>query len=255
MNQSRVLIVDDEISVCQSMAAALENSYEVCTALSGEEGLRLALEDAFDIMILDIMMPGMSGMDILTILKKKRPGTQIIMVTGYPSTRTAVQSIKNGAFDYIPKPFTPEELRALVKRALVHKRLSLKQSPNNRDTESAPSNYYLIPDHAWAQVLPNGAVRVGIHPVFLKTIPGVTRLEFPEINETIYQGNTCLQIYDQECRIHRMWSPVSGCLLEIHSIMKDNLQPARNDPYDRGWILILAPLNLHEELSFLALTP
>ena len=117
--QSRILIVDDEIHVCASIAKALESiGYLVDTVLSGEEALKKQGENRYDLIITDLMMPGISGMELLESLKKNDPAIRVIMITGYPSTKSTVTAIKSGAVDYLPKPFTPDELRRAVAKIL-----------------------------------------------------------------------------------------------------------------------------------------
>ncbi|MCX8160973.1 MAG: response regulator [Candidatus Saccharicenans sp.] len=119
MNQPRILFIDDEEIVLRSCRRIFAGSgYEIDTALSGEEGLSKALNQDFDIVVTDLKMPGIGGMEVLNRLRKSRPDTTVIIFTGYASVDTAREALKNGAFDYIPKPFTPEEIREVIKNAL-----------------------------------------------------------------------------------------------------------------------------------------
>lgn len=119
MSQPRILFIDDEEIVLRSCRRIFAGSgYEIETALSGEEGLSKALNQDFDLVVTDLKMPGIGGMEVLTRLRKSRPDTTVIIFTGYASVDTAREALKNGAFDYIPKPFTPEEIREVIKNAL-----------------------------------------------------------------------------------------------------------------------------------------
>jgi len=116
----KILVVDDEITVCKSIRQALMNdAYEIDTALSGEEALKKEDEKKYEVIIADLMMPGLSGLDLLKSLKGKNAQAKVIMVTGYPTMKTTVHAMQIGAFDYLPKPFLPGELRSLVARALA----------------------------------------------------------------------------------------------------------------------------------------
>jgi len=118
-NKKRILVVDDEITVCKSIRQALVNDeYEVDMALSGEEALKKEDDKKYDVVVADLMMPGLSGIDLLKALKAKDSAAKVIMITGYPTMKTTVQSMQIGAFDYLPKPFLPTELRSVVARAL-----------------------------------------------------------------------------------------------------------------------------------------
>lgn len=119
MSQPRILFIDDEEIVLRSCRRIFAGSgYEIETAMSGEEGLSKALNQDFDLVVTDLKMPGIGGMEVLTRLRKSRPDTTVIIFTGYASVDTAREALKNGAFDYIPKPFTPEEIREVIKNAL-----------------------------------------------------------------------------------------------------------------------------------------
>jgi DNA-binding NtrC family response regulator len=116
----KVLVVDDELTVCKSIRQVLvREDYDVDMALSGEEALRKEGERHYDVMIVDLMMPGLSGMDLLKSLKGQDPTAKIIMVTGYPTMKNTIQAMQLGAFDFLPKPFLPSDLRGVVARALA----------------------------------------------------------------------------------------------------------------------------------------
>lgn len=115
----RILVVDDEPTVCKSIRQVLlREDCEVDTALSGEEALRKDAERPYEVMIVDLMMPGISGLDLLKSLKARNPEAKIIMVTGYPTMRNTLQAMQLGAMDFLPKPFLPTTLRNLVAKAL-----------------------------------------------------------------------------------------------------------------------------------------
>jgi DNA-binding NtrC family response regulator len=135
----RILIVDDEEIVlrsCQRILAGGE--YLVDAVSSGPEALRKAGETDYDIVVLDIMMPGMDGIEVLQQLKERHPGVDVIMVTGLSEIKTAVQAMKLGAFDYLPKPFDPDELKHVVERAIERRRLLAE----NRSLKSEVDSKY-----------------------------------------------------------------------------------------------------------------
>ena len=116
----RILVVDDELTVCKSIRQVLvREDCEVDMALSGEEALGKETERPYDVMIVDLMMPGLSGMDLLKMLKARNPNARVIMVTGYPTMKNTLQAMQLGAMDFLPKPFLPTTLRNLVAAALA----------------------------------------------------------------------------------------------------------------------------------------
>ena len=119
-NKLKILVIDDEPIVCKSCHRILsEEGYEVRTVHRGKEGIAGLKEKEFDIVITDLKIPDISGMDVLRYIKENLSDIQVIMITGYSTIATAVESIKQGAFDYIPKPFTPDELLKVVKGAAI----------------------------------------------------------------------------------------------------------------------------------------
>ncbi len=123
--KARILVVDDEEIVIRSCLRILgdDGGYEAEAVQDGIEALRKIDESHYDVLILDIMMPRMDGLEVLRRVKETHPDIDVIMVTGLSQIETAVRSMKLGAFDYLPKPFDPDELKLVVKRALERRQL------------------------------------------------------------------------------------------------------------------------------------
>ncbi len=137
--KGRILVVDDEEVVIKSCMRILgEAGYEVEAVRDGSQALRALDESTYEVMILDIMMPKVSGLDVLQRAKETHPELDVIMVTGLTQIETAVRSMKLGAFDYLPKPFDPDGLRLVVDRAF--ERRELLQA--NLDLKSELSSKY-----------------------------------------------------------------------------------------------------------------
>jgi len=122
--KGRILIADDEEIVIKSCLRILSAAdYDVETVRDGMEALRKISEDGTDVLILDIKMPKVDGMEVLQRVKEMHPDIDVIMMTGLHEIGTAVQAMKLGAFDYLPKPFDPEEFALVVARAFERRRL------------------------------------------------------------------------------------------------------------------------------------
>ena len=120
----RILVIDDEESIRELLADFLESKgYEVVMAQDGKSGLALLKEDNFDLFLLDLMMPGMSGLDVLREASSEKITVPSIVITAFASVQTAVEAMKFGAFDYITKPFVLEDVHIAIKRALDVSRL------------------------------------------------------------------------------------------------------------------------------------
>jgi DNA-binding NtrC family response regulator len=122
-----ILIIDDEPAICRNCVKILSKmDYDVQYALSGHDALKMIDDTAFDVVVTDLKMSHVGGMEVLQRLKVSCPETMTIVITGYASVSSAVEVMKMGAFDYLPKPFTPAELRAVVGQALTQKEMLIQ---------------------------------------------------------------------------------------------------------------------------------
>jgi len=138
MQKTKILIVDDELIMRESLAGWLErDGHEVIKTASGEEALEILKDTRFDILLVDIKMEGMSGLDVLKKVKESDPEVSVVMITAYGSISTAIEAMKNGAYDYLLKPFEPDELGVLIEKittyqAQARENLYLKQQYQDR---------------------------------------------------------------------------------------------------------------------------
>ena len=124
MSEKRILVIDDEEYICQSCRELLgEEGYEVKTFTHPLGGLKRLKEESFDLLLLDLKMPEMDGIKVLKEVRRDYPHLIVIIITGYATVDTAVTSMKMGVFDYVSKPFTPDELLMVVEKAFEHQRL------------------------------------------------------------------------------------------------------------------------------------
>lgn len=123
LQKPHVLVVDDDPVVRRSCERVLREDCAVLMAETGQDGMRLLDGEPFDLALVDLKLPDISGLDILREAPDRFPDVPIIIITGYSTVRSAVEAIKMGAFDYLAKPFTPDELEAAVQKALRQRRL------------------------------------------------------------------------------------------------------------------------------------
>ncbi len=134
MEPVKILVVDDEANICQNVKKILsKKNYEVTTALTADEAIEKLAKDSYALLISDIVMPGKNGLELLKIVKSEWPLTKAMIMTAFASTDTAMKSIRLGALDYIPKPFTPQELRTKVGQALSGKLAEVQTSAAERE--------------------------------------------------------------------------------------------------------------------------
>lgn len=114
----RLLLIDDEQGFVETMAKRLDKrGHEVATALSGQEGLDVLAERTIDVVILDVKMPGMDGIETLKRIKADHPLVEVVMLTGHATIESAIEGMKHGAFDYLMKPCEMDELLAKMNEA------------------------------------------------------------------------------------------------------------------------------------------
>lgn len=124
----KILVIDDEVVVGESLRRTFQDDgYEIETVLSGQESLQKARREKFDLMIVDLKMPDISGLDVIKKIKEQQSDMMMVMITGYSTVDSATEALKTGAFDYIPKPFTPDEISSVVKNALETKERLAKE--------------------------------------------------------------------------------------------------------------------------------
>ena len=142
----RILVIDDELNICRSCSKVLTKlDYEVDYALNGYDALKMMDTEPFDIIITDLKMSSLGGMEVLRRVKDAYPDTPVIVMTGYASVSSAVEVMKIGALDYLPKPFTPDELRAIVRQAVAEREIRLQNRKLQQQTQkTTPLSHKLI---------------------------------------------------------------------------------------------------------------
>jgi DNA-binding NtrC family response regulator len=127
---ARILVVDDEVTVLDSVTTVLqEEGHEIVPVLGGEEAKGILIAQSFELMISDIRMKPVDGMELLRLAREKCPDMSVIMLTGFGQVETAVEAMELGAFDYVAKPFTIDKLLTTVQKALRFRALEQEGGP------------------------------------------------------------------------------------------------------------------------------
>jgi len=144
-SQARILVIDDDESMRDSCRQALaRKASRVEVAEDGLSGLEILKKEAFDLVILDLKMPGLSGMEVLNRIKQEYPDVVVVVITGYATVESAVEAMRHGAYDFLPKPFTPESLRVIVERALDTRELVLENILLRSELEASVGSEVII---------------------------------------------------------------------------------------------------------------
>jgi DNA-binding NtrC family response regulator len=132
--KNRILIVDDDEVVRWSYLRSLQNvSCDVAAASDGEEALLTMEQKPFDVVLLDMRMPGQDGLSVLRTIKQKWPDSEVVIITGYPTVDSAKEAVRLGAYDYVAKPVDPRDVINVTDGAMTRKQWALRRVPEESD--------------------------------------------------------------------------------------------------------------------------
>jgi DNA-binding response OmpR family regulator len=250
-----ILVIDDEQVVIDAVVKICSaESYKVDTAMDAKEALQKFERNNYTLIICDIMMPGIDGFGFLDELHKRKISSTVIMTTGFSTVENAVKSLYSGAIDFIPKPFTADELVNSVLRGMKYIGIqNLLANVKNNDSEMpyvpCPAKYYRLGYASWVAEENTGSVLIGATDLFLKAIENTAEIELMQVDEELVQGNACAFIKDKDERRHPLLSPVSGRILEVNEGIIKNKSLIEKDPYFNGWFYRLLPSDSEYELK------
>jgi len=263
--KARILAVDDEPVVLDSFRRILVlDGFNVDTVESGPEALGLIQRHDYDFVFTDLKMPEMDGVEVVKAVKHLRPDLDVVVITGYGTIETAVETMQHGACEYVQKPFTAEELSEFVRRLLIKRqaRVEAQQQPTVRivapiAAETAPANEYCVPGgafiapgHTWARIEPGGQVRIGIDDFARKALGSITQVLVPEHGREVRQGQALFTLKQGGEQLQFL-APISGKVMQTNDALEGDPQRVVQSPYDRGWIVRLQPSDLAVELPSL----
>lgn len=140
-NKARILVVDDEEVVRLSHLRTLSSEHcKVEAVWNGRDALLAMGRQAYDLVLLDLRMPGMDGLSVLQAIKQNWPESEVIVITGYPEIESAKQAARLGAYDYLAKPVGPDEVISAANGAMLHKRWALHRDPTPAPNETMTSS-------------------------------------------------------------------------------------------------------------------
>jgi DNA-binding NtrC family response regulator len=136
-DNNRILIVDDDETVRWSYLRSLQGiSCNIATAGNGEEALETMEQNPFDVVLLDMRMPGQDGLSVLRTIKQKWPESEVVIITGYPTVDSAKEAVRLGAYDYVAKPVGPQDVINVADAAMTRKQWALRRVPKKTDADS-----------------------------------------------------------------------------------------------------------------------
>jgi len=263
--KARILAVDDETIILDSFRKILVVAgYSIDTVEKGREALGLILKNDYDFVFTDLKMPEMDGLEVTKAVKHLRPDIDVIVITGYASIETAVETMKFGAMDYVQKPFTEDELitffnKCVIKRAdRIERQMkptvrlitpSTKESGSQREF-NVPAGIFVSQNHTWVNVELNGAARVGIDDFARKILGKIDKVELPKLNAEVRKGDLLLSITHGSHAVD-LASPISGKVTLLNTEHIEHPDWIASKPFELSWMCCIEPSNLSEELHSL----
>lgn len=261
--KARILAVDDEEVILDSFRKILVmDGYSVDTVESGKEALGLIQKHHYDFVFTDLKMPEMDGVDVCKAVKHMRPDIDVIIITGYATIESAVETMKYGAMDYVQKPFTEDELLEMVKKFVIRRqdRIGKQLKPKVHITQledaelspsvefAIPGGVFISPGHCWASLDPDGKVYVGIDDFAKKIIGPIDSVELPNLGMEVKKGQHLFSV-KQGTRSIPFNSPVSGKVESINKALLNDLERLESTPYYKNWFCRIDASQLEEELK------
>ena len=260
--KARILAVDDEEIILDSFRKILVLAgFSIDTVERGSEVLGLIRKNDYDFVFTDLRMPEMDGVEVTKAVKHLRPDIDVIVITGYASIETAVETVRFGAMDYVEKPFTEDELIKFVKTALIkrqdkaekHMRHKIRLiKPGTSESKSrfelnVPGGVFISPQHAWAKIELNGTVRVGLDDLIRKVFEKIDQVGLPETGEKIEKGETLFSVKYGDFSL-KIPSPLSGKITSVNSEHAEHPEWLAIKPFELSWMCGIEPSNLAGEL-------
>jgi len=261
--KAKILCVDDEEVVLDSFRKILVlDGYSIDTVETGQEALGLIQKHHYDFVFTDLKMPLMDGVEVTKSVKHIRPDIDVIIITGYASVETAVETMKYGAMDYVQKPFTEDELLTFVKQILIKRQDKIQKQlkPKVHITHipatydfikgefSIPGGVFIAKNHTWFSINQEGITKIGIDDFAKKLIGKIDAIELPNLGMNLIAGQPLFTV-KQGNRSVTFNSPITGKVSQVNTLLKQNLPALDITPYERNWICALDTDKIDDEIK------
>ena len=254
-----ILIIDDETVIIEAVTKIAEaEGFEIDACSNAIEGLEKLKNYKYKLTLCDIMMPEMNGFQLLHEVKAESIDTNVIMITGFSTVENAVKSLHNGAIDFIPKPFTFDEIISSISRGLALYKIQQQiKNGNNEEDENiipyvpCPPKYLKLGTTSWLHMESEGIAVIGVTDLFLRTIDSLSNINLLSLDEIMFQGNSCATLETIDELIHNILAPIGGKIIEINSNLLENNSLLEKDPYFEGWLYKIIPADIEYDKKYL----
>ncbi|NTU42580.1 MAG: response regulator [Nitrospirales bacterium] len=246
MEKQRILVVDDDPVICLSCKRILgSEGFSVFTAEDGESAIRNVEKDEFDLIITDIRLPDVYGLQVVKETKTIQPKADVVVITGYPSLEDAKESIRLGAFEYLEKPFTPDFVtnvarKVFDKRGWILRKAYIDQFKDYIVPATAMDNltvYYK--DGTWARPLKEGIWEIGVDVRNFLSSGQLLYVDLMRDLKAITSGEPFARLLSGEGQIYEMQAPLTGVVQEVNNHANDTICSLLSEHMAEGWFLWL----------------
>ena len=251
---NNILIIDDEQVVIDSISKILMmGNYSFDKVMDAQSALaKIGIKD-FHLIICDIMLPGMDGFQFLAELESRGVDTPVIMTTGYSTIDNAVKSLYTGAIEFVPKPFTVDELTSVIHSGIKYSSISRLRKLNQESIllVPCPAKYFRLGYSSWMNKDLDGSVLIGATDFFIKTLDQIKNIDLLPLNEVITQASSVVKFETADGLIHQLYSVISGTIIAKNDRLLEEPELLEKDPYFDGWIYRIIPTELDYEMKLL----
>lgn len=249
--KGKILVLDDDPVVTLSCKRILgAEGYNIITAEKGEDALKKIAGEEFDLLISDIRLPDINGVEVLRESKIIQPKLDVVIITGYPTLEDAKESIRLGAFEFIEKPFTPEFMinvakKAFDKRGWILRKAFIDDFRNDivslRDTEN-PVIFYK--EGTWARPLKNEIWEIGCDVRYWLLAGHLMYIDLPSNLKMVAAGESFGKILSSSGQTEDIISPMTGKVIDLNHNANTAMSALVRDNLSEGWLLWLARIQL-----------
>ncbi len=252
--KSNILVIDDERVICESLTRILSpEGYNVDTKTHPGEGLNLVKEHNYDLLFLDLKMEEMDGLDVLKKIRMDNKELPVVIITGYPGTDSAIESLRLRATDYIVKPFSPEEILNLVSTIIPQKEIISKESIPRQDQLELPkwvpaNKSVRFHEISWLKEGNDGTVHSGCQiPLYIAGT--ISEIKLLKVNDIVYRGLPLAMAVTKDKSRIMLPSSVSGKILDVNYELGNDLTVLESNLFDNSWIARIGPIDLADDLK------
>lgn len=249
-----LLVIDDEPLIADSISkVGLLEGLTVDRSTSVSEALRKIETCRHRLAICDVMMPETDGFGFLEALQEREIELPVVMTTGYSTIELAMRSFEKGSLCFIAKPFTTDELIAVIRRGLKFEQLlhgGLRTDGAKGTTvRRCPGGFFRLGVMSWVTLDTVGVATVGLTDLFLKTVDEMAEIELLHVNDLMTQGSVQAGITVRDGLIHRPLAPISGRIIDRNDALITDPGRLLKDPFETGYLYRVIPSCVDHDLK------